>query len=406
MRTAIAIAVGFALVAGCAEQDPPRVERIEAISLVEELDPQTAEWLARATNDFGFDLLAELGDGGNVVVSPVSISSVLTMLLNGAVGETAQSIASTLHIDDRPEDEVNSAYASLLALLERSDDVDLTVANSLWPHDDIEMRSDYVDRVGDAFDAEIDVVDLGDADTAERIDGWVRRETRDLIDGISEELGLPDPQGVLVLLNAVYFKGAWTEPFDPDATRDGRFNRSDGSTVSVPMMRRDGVVLYGRGDGFQVVRLPYGDDERFAMEIFLPDGRLDEFRFDATRWTDAIAAVRKQRILLALPRFELEYATQDGALDEALNALGMGLAYSSDSDFRRLSPSDPWLSTIVHKTYIRVDEEGTEAAAVTGGSMPTSAPPEVRVDRPFLFTISDTETGAILFLGTVTDPTA
>ncbi|MDQ3956469.1 MAG: serpin family protein, partial [Actinomycetota bacterium] len=222
----------------------------------------------------------------------------------------------------------------------------------------------------------------------------------------SEELDLPDPEGVLVLLNAVYFKGAWTEPFDPDLTVDGKFTRSDGSTVSVPMMSRDDEILYGRGDGFQMVRLPYGDDERFAMEIFLPDGRLDEFRFDAARWADAVAAVRKQQILLSLPRFELEYATQDGALDEALNALGMGLVYSPDSDFRRLSPSDPWLSTIAHKTYIRVDEEGTEAAAVTGGVMWESAPPEFRVDRPFLFTISDTETGAIVFLGTVTDPTA
>ncbi|MDQ3914894.1 MAG: serpin family protein [Actinomycetota bacterium] len=406
MRTAIAIAVALALVAGCAEHDPPPVEPIEPISLVEELDPQTAEWLARATNDFGFDLLAELGDGGNVVVSPVSISSVLTMLLNGAVGETGRSIASTLHVDDRREDEVNSAYASLLALLEGSGDVDLTVANSLWPDDGIEMRSDYVDSVGDSFGAEIDQVDLGDADTAERIDGWVRRETRGLIDGISEELGLPDPRAVLVLLNAVYFKSAWTEPFDPDVTRDGKFARSDGSTVSVPMMSRDDDILYGRGDGFQVVRLPYGDDERFAMEIFLPDGRLDEFRFDAARWADAVAAVSKQRILLALPRLELEYATQAGALDEALKALGMGLVYSPDSDFGRLSRSDPWLSTTVHKTYIRVDEEGTEAAAVTGGVAVTSAPPEFRVDRPFLFTIGDTETGAILFLGTVTDPTA
>jgi serpin B len=393
-------------IAACAPQQPPPVEPIKPISMVDELAPETAAWLATATNEFGFDVLAELPEGGNVVVSPLSIAAVLTMMLNGAVGETAETMAATLHVKDRDEHDVNSAYASLLALLQRSDDVDLTVANSLWANVGTPIEAEYVTRVGEAFAAEIDEVDLGDSETAERIDAWVRGETRDLIDGIAAELDLPDPRAVLVLLNAVYFKGAWTEPFNPDDTYDGEFTRPDDSTVSVPMMTRDDDILYARGDGFEIVRLPYGDHGRFAMEIFLPDGPLNEFRLNADRWGEAVAALSEQRLLLAVPRFELEYATDGGALDEALAALGMGLAYSPDSDFRRMSAADPWLSTVMHKTYIRVDEEGTEAAAVTGGVVAVSAPPEFRVDRPFLFTISDADTGAILFLGAVTDPTA
>jgi serine protease inhibitor len=392
--------------ASCAPSQPaPPAQPIEPIALVEELDPGTAEWLAGATNEFGFDVLDELADGDNVVISPLSIAAVLTMILNGAAGETAEAIAGTLHLSERAEAEINSAYASLLALLQDSGEVELAVANSLWANSGTSLVDDYVSRVGEAFAAEIDEVDLGSSATAESIDEWVQQKTRDLIEEIAGDLGLPDPDALLVLLNAVYFKGDWTEPFNPGFTQDGEFTRPDGSTVTVPMMTRSDDVLYARGSDFAMVRLPYGDDERFAMEIVVPDGPLDEFHFDAARWADATGALSEQWRLLALPRFELEYST-DGALNDALVALGMGIAYSSESDFTRMSPADPWLSTVVHKTYIRVDEEGTEAAAVTGGVMATSAPPEFRVDRPFLFTISDTDTGSILFLGAVTDPSA
>jgi serine protease inhibitor len=403
MRTIAAVLA--VAVAACA---PPAVEEPGAppdpIPVAAELDPETAQWVAAAVNELGFDLLGGLHDVDNVILSPVSVSVLLAMIANGAAGETADAIRDVLHVADRDEADVNAAYASLLALLSRTDEVELAIASSLWAGQGTPFEQAYLDRVTDAFAAELDEVDLGAAETAERIDAWVRRETSDLIEGIAEDLGLPDPNAVLVLLNAVYFKGAWTEPFRAEQTREGDFHLADGTTVTVPFMQRDDEIAHGAGDGFEVVRLPYGDDERFAMEIFLPDGALADFALDQQTWAEAVAGLAEQRVMLTLPRFELEYTTEGGALDDVLDALGMGIAYTPGSDFTRMSPADPWLSTVAHKTYIAVDEEGTQAAAVTGGSMVTSMPPEFHVDRPFAFTISDAETGVIVFLGSVEDP--
>ena len=395
----------------CAREQPVRgaaggSDAAEPIPVAAELDPETAAWLAEATNAFGFDLLAELDDGGNVILSPTSVAVVLTMLLNGASGETAERIAETLHVAGRNEVAINAAYASLLATLQATDEVELAIANSLWADAGTPFEPSYLERMLEGFAATVDNVDLGAPEASERIDAWVREETRELIDGIAKDLGLPNPQAVLVLLNAVYFKGVWSMSFDPTRTRDGEFTRPDGTTVTVPMMSRDDEIAHGRGDGFEIVRLPYGEDERFAMEIILPDGPLETVPLDAEAWAAATEALTEKRVVVTMPRFELEYATENGALDNALRNLGMGIAYGGESDFTRMSPVDPWLSTVVHKTYIRVDEEGTEAAAVTGGVMEVSRPPEFAVDRPFLFTISDADTDTILFLGAVTDPSA
>ena len=198
--------------------------------------------------------------------------------------------------------------------------------------------------------------------------------------------------------------------FDPDQTRDEPFTLADGSQVDVPLMQlRDETFDYADRHGYDVLRLPYGDDERYGMEIFLadePDGLPDLLDvLDRDEWREAVdelAAAELHRV--AVPRFELEW---EGELNEPLTALGMDLPFSPGADFRPMSPTDPWLDVVVHKTFIRVDEEGTEAAAVTGGVMVESAPVdplEFIVDRPFVFTISDAVTGGILFLGSVTDP--
>jgi serine protease inhibitor len=170
------------------------------------------------------------------------------------------------------------------------------------------------------------------------------------------------------------------------------------------MMSQRGEFATARGDGFQVVRLPYGKDGRFGMEIFLPDEGWGLPNLQAATWAATNAQFKTQDLMLTLPRFELEYHAIE--LDQVLHQLGMGIAYSGAADFTPLSAANPFLSTVQHKTYIKVDEKGTEAAAATGAAMQESAPPEFRVDRPFLFTISDTQTGAILFLGRVTNPSA
>ena len=375
-----------------------------AAELAGSLSPQEAAAAAEGVNAFGFDLHDAVAEPGqNTVTSPLSASVLLGMVAAGAAGETAEEMLEVLRLEEARD----TRYAALLADLTDASDVTLSVANSLWAADGYPFEDDYIDFVQDTFGATLDEVDLGAQQSADRIDDWVEDRTEGLIEEIAEDLDLPNPQAVLVLLNAVYFLGTWTTTFDEAETRDAPFTLADGSQVDVPTMHRsDPEVETAPGEGFTMFRLPYGDDERFGMEVLLPDEGvvLDDLlgQLDADTWqrtVDQLAPSTPSQ--LALPRFELEW---DATLNDALQDLGIDSAFGG-GDFTPMSPANPWLDTVVQKTYIRVDEEGTEAAAVTGGVMDESAgPPPLLVDRPFAFTVSDRDTGTILFLGTVHDP--
>lgn len=402
-RTLVLLVVLALVAAACGVGSPPaRSGDAATIEIDRSPDVSAASEVAGAANALGFDLLRELDDGENVVVSPVSVSTLVAMILAGAGGVTAEEIAATLHLD--PGDPRLERYADLLLVLGDVDDVTLAIANSLWAAEGVPLEDDYVGFVRPTFGATLEEADLGAQETADRIDAWVAERTEGLIDEFAEALGLPNAQAILVLLNAVYFKGAWADPFDPERTRPGQFERPDGTTVDAEFMTKDAEMAVAQGDGFSLVRLPYGDG-RFGMELFLPDGDLGELvdRLDPAAWAEAVDAVGEQRIMLALPKMDLSYEAE---LNDPLSALGMEIAFGGGADFRPMSPTNPWVDVIAHETRLIVDEEGTEAAAVTGGVMVESAPPEMRFDRPFLFTISDRETGAILFLGAITDPTA
>jgi serine protease inhibitor len=406
-RAVAAILAGALLLAACGPAEPPGdAARIDA-RLVAGLEPGDARAVGEAVNAFGFDLLGEVTDGrDNAVTSPLSVAVLLAMVLAGAGGSTAEAMAEVLHLPEARDVRVGA----LLRDVADTDDVTLSVANALWADEGVTIEDDYLDFVQRTLGATLDEADLGAAETARDIDRWVAEHTEGLIEEIADDLGLPDPQTLLVLVNAVYFLGEWTTQFDPEATRDDTFRLGDGGEVQLPLMELRGEeLLYSDRHGYGVVRLPYGDDERYGMEVFLPDetGDLPALLevLDHAEWRDAVDELAPADVdRLALPAFELEW---DAELNEPLAALGMGEAFSPGADFRPLSPADPWLGTVVHKTYIRVDEEGTEAAAVTGAEMPVSAPVdtlEFIVDRPFAFTISDARTGTILFLGAVADP--
>lgn len=402
------------LLAGCGSAGPPAdgagppqdAAHIDP-ELVANLAPGDAEVVGEAVTTFGFDLLGELADGtGNAVTSPLSVSALLAMVLAGAGGDTAEAIAGTLHLDD-PRD---VRVGALLDQLAGTDDITLAVANALWPNEGTPMQADYLAFVRETFRATVDAADLGDPATAEQIDAWVREHTGERIEGIADDLGLPDPSLVLVLVNAVYFLGEWTTQFDPDDTVEQPFTLPDGGSAEVPLMHlREVEFEYVARDGYRMLRLPYGGEERYAMDVLLPDQQVTLSDLlaglDAAEWRAAAGQLAEQTVdELALPRFELEWRAQ---LNDALMALGMGAAFGGDADFRPMSAANPWLDTVVHKTYLRVDEQGTEAAAVTGGAMITSVPADPLrfvVDRPFAFAISDTDTGTVLFLGTVADP--
>ncbi|MFU8841876.1 MAG: serpin family protein [Nitriliruptoraceae bacterium] len=375
-----------------------------AAELAGSLTSEEAATAAAGVNAFGFELhgaVAELGQ--NTVTSPLSASVLLAMVAAGAGGGTAEEMVQVMRLEEVRD----TRYAALLADLTGASDVTLGLANSLWAAEGYPFEDDYIGFVQDTFGATLDEVDLGAQHSADRIDDWVEERTEGLIDQIAEDLGLPDAQAVLVLLNAVYFLGTWTTTFDEAETRDAPFTLADGSQVEVPTMHRsDPEIETAPGEGFTMFRLPYGEDERFGMEVVLPDEDvvLDDLlaQLDADTWQETVDQLASSTpSQLALPRFELEW---DATLNDALQEIGIVSAFGG-GDFTPMSPANPWLDTVVQKTYIRVDEEGTEAAAVTGGEMAASdGPPPLLVDRPFAFTVSDSETGTILFLGTVHDP--
>ena len=407
LRAGLAVAVALVLT-GCGgvvgQPGGGAGDTTVGADLVGSLSAEDAATAADGVNAFGFDLhTAVAEDGDNTVTSPLSASVLLAMVAAGAGGDNAEEMVELLGLDG-PRD---TRYAALLADLVGADDVTLAIANSLWAAEGYPLEDDYVSFAQATYGATLDEVDLGSQDAADAIDDWVDERTEGLIDEIAADLGLPDPQAVLVLLNTVYFLGTWTTAFDEDDTRETPFALAGGDEVMVPAMHRLGAeVETSFGDGFQMLRLPYGDDERFGMEVLLPDEdvALDELLddLDAEVWRNAVDALETATFSeIALPRFELEW---DANLNEVLQSLGMVSAFGG-GDFTPMSPADPFLDTVVQKTYIQVDEQGTEAAAVTGGAMRSSAgPPPFRVDRPFAFTVSDRETGAVLFLGSVHDP--
>jgi len=400
---AVATALVLTACGGVAGQPAGAGDALDA-DLAGSLSAEDAAAAADGVNAFGFDLhTAVAQDGDNTVTSPLSASVLLAMVAAGTDGENAEEMIELLRLDS-PRDTRNAA---LLADLANTDDVTLSIANSLWAAEGYPFEEDYISFTQDTYGATLDEIDLGSQDTADAIDDWVDDRTKGLIDEIAKDLELPNPQAVLVLINTVYFLGTWTTTFDKDNTRDTPFTLASGNKVEVPTMHRSAAeVETSLGDGFQMLRLSYGEDERFGMEILLPDENvpLDQLLddLDAETWRNAVDSLATATVSeIALPRFELEW---DANLNEVLQSLGMVSAFGG-GDFTPMSPRNRFLDTVVQKTYIRVDEKGTEAAAVTGGVMAVSAgPPPFRVDRPFAFTVSDRETGAVLFLGSVHDP--
>jgi serine protease inhibitor len=401
-RSGAVLAVVVVLLLGaCGAQVPGDAGRIDA-KLVSDLRPGDAQAVARSVDAFGFDLFHQVADGKqNTITSPLSVAVLLAMILAGSDGDTAGRMAKVLHLGERRDVRVGA----LLRSLADTDEVELSVADALWSSPATPLRKDYQDFVRRTFGATVRQDDLGSPGIVKTVDDWAAKNTGGRIDRIAADLGLPDAQAAVVLLNAVYFLGQWQTTFDDGVTGPSPFAAGGGASVDVPTMRLSHANLgYAQLDGYRMLRLPYGKHGRYGMEIMLPDqghplaGLLEGL--DETRWRAAAGQLTEQEIdTVTLPKFELRWS---GELMKPLEALGLPTA-----GFTSMSAANPALATVVHKTYLKVDEKGTEAAAVTGGMMAMSArsnPVEFRVDRPFAFTISDRETGAILFLGAVTDP--
>lgn len=419
----LAAALMFMAISGCGDPTGPTPPAI--IELPRPLSA-AEEAVIERSNTFSFDLLRETRSrdlSANTFLSPLSASMTLGMTLNGADQETASQMRHMLGFEELEEQAINEAYRDLIALLLGLDPaVDFALGNSIWSRSGIPFHADFLDRARTFFDAEVQELDFTDPTAVDTINGWVDRVTNGRIDELLQEI--PD-NAIMYLLNAIYFNGDWRRTFDEELTRSGTFALADGSTAQVDMMSGHvGYRVLRAADGVSGVELPYGGDAFAAVAILpRPDQSVDDLvaGLSASQWEEwmrafAAAATREETdepgIEVVLPRIELEY---ERLLNDDLEALGMTDAFDRQlADFTRLTPVDlpagegppyVYVSKVKQKTFLKVDERGTEAAAATSVEIVVeSAPLPLVFDRPFLFAIRERLTGTILFLGAIGDP--
>jgi len=382
------------------------------------LDPD----VLAAHNRFGYRLFADLlsdatNESGNVILSPISVALALAMTENGASDETALAIAQAMQhaelmdggLTQKALNASNLALINLLNEAAAEGDIRLKVANALWHRNGLTLVPEFADATEHFYRAELSGLDFSAAESVDRVNAWADEATEGLIPSVVDELS--DDLAVLIA-NAVYFKGDWQTPFDSRLTRPLPFRLTTGERPEVAMMYRSGSIEYFEED-FQAIRLPYGEAGRTAMYVFLPPENESIATF-AERLQDAAAdAFGNFRSLegeVWLPRLDVSFKS---SLNEPLKRLGMGIAFDPGAaDFSRMvlgaRPGDLFIGNVLHQAVLKLDETGTEAAAVTSIEIRlTSAPVRrfaFRADRPFLFVIRDDETGAILFTGAIVDP--
>lgn len=396
------------LVLGCSENPSGAKEEIpdEPIVDLSSVEKQIIE----SDNKFGFKLFKEIVEeekDKNVFISPLSVAMALGMTYNGASGETQKAMQQTLELNGLTLEEVNQSYEHLIDLLTSLDPkVRFQIANSIWYRLGVPFKSQFIDLCKKHFTALVTGLDFQDPEAAKTINAWVDENTNGKIKEIVDS---PiDPAMVMFLINAIYFKGTWTYQFEEDQTRDDLFNLPDGTRKQCRMMKQEGEFRYLANADFQAIDLPYGDGD-FSMTVFLPQPQRDIdsliAELNQENWNEWTNDFTEQTLTLQLPRFTLEYKI---GLNDILTALGMGVAFDPGmADFARMyeGPQRVYISQVKHKTFVEVNEEGTEAAAVTSvGMMVTSVGLWMRVDRPFVFAIRENQSQTILFIGKIVDP--
>ena len=384
------------------------------------VSPDDSASLVAGNTQFAFDLYRALKDqDGNLFFSPYSISTALAMTYAGAVGDTSDQMADTLH-SNLPGDRLHAAFNAYALDLEARAKVEtdatpfqLSIANSMWGQQGFEFRPEFLDVLAENYAAGLRLVDYtADPEGARRaINQWVSDETRQKIKDLIPE-GAIDAMTRLVLANAIYFKATWLHTFDPDATTTEPFHLLSGDAIDVPMMHQEEPYRFAVGDGYQAIELPYETGD-MSMVILLPD----EGQFQA--FEDSLGPERLEGILggltpgivtLTMPKFTYESAF---SLKDVLQGLGMTDAFDPDlADFSGMDGArDLYIGSVLHKAFVAVDEKGTEAAAATAvimqvTSAPIGEPITITIDRPFIYFLRDMRTGAFLFVGRVMHPSA
>ena len=406
-----ALSIVFASCSAQSVAEAPQTPRVKAAEL--KITDDVRE-VAKSGNQFAFDLYGQLRERpGNLFFSPASISTALAMVYAGARGETEAEMARTLHFE-LADERLLAGFATLSqALNSDGRGYHLTTANRLWGQKSFTFRPDYLQLTREQFGAELFPLDFAKSEPARQtINRWVMRQTNDKIPDLIPP-GVLDAMTRLVLTNAIYFKGDWEHEFPKSATQDAPFQLSSEQEVQAPLMHQERRFAYAENDDAQVVALPYGNYD-LSLFVLLPkeiDGLPEiESELTAENFGKRTAEMDERIVRLWLPKFK---TTSQFSLVDALRSLGMTLVFTDDSDLSGIASSEELkISAVIHKAYVDVNEEGTEAAAATAVALaPAAAPirePEepvvFRADHPFLFLIRHNSTGAILFLGRMSAP--
>lgn len=394
------------MLAGCSLTAPDEAESPPPRPLT-----ATEQQIVDSDNQFGLTLFRSISEETpkeNIFISPLSVSMALGMTLNGAEGETRAAMEETLEKAGLSNAEINQSYRDLIDLLTTLDPkVTVELANSIWYREGFEVRTDFIDTNKEHFDARVDALDFSSPDAVDTINGWVADNTRGKIEKIVQRLS---PQDVMYLINALYFKGNWRNQFDEDLTQEATFTGPDGRESTVDMMKREDTTFpVYFGDQLTAVDLPYGDS-LYSMTVLLPkpDQTVRDVAaaLDQNRWNTITSELAPRKLsALEMPTFTLEY---EKTLNDMLKDMGMAVAFDPGrANFSGINDGGGlWIDEVKHKTFIEVNEKGTEAAAVTSVTMVQSLPPSIRVDRPFLLVIREQHSGTILFIGQVSDPAA
>jgi serine protease inhibitor len=377
-------------------------------------EPAVIKRVSSATNDFGFRLLKALAKDPkqNTIISPLGVATAFAMAYNGAAGATKKEMAKTLGLGSLSDDDINRANQNMMHTFAKADPAaQPEIANALWVEKDFQVNPDFLTVCESFYDARAGNLDFaGDPiGAAAEINSFVDSQTHHRIREVVKQV---DRNGRLIVTDAVYFRGGWSSPFHRAQTRRRPFHFMSGNSLDTGMMDQSRKFSYLENEEFQAIRIPYGN-ERYAMYVFLPlkTTRLQEFllSLDETRWSRWINQFASRYGEIVLPRFETTYGKN---LDDTLKEMGIRLPFSRAADFSRIplhpSPGALFISDVEHKTWVKVDEEGTEAAAATGfvGELARHTHPFVMiVDHPFFLAITEQQTGAVLFAGVVMDPT-
>ena len=408
MKTIILLLLAFALtsVSSCEKNDPVPDE-----NKIINLDEKSAQ-LVEADNAFGIELFQTIraeSDEENLMISPLSVSVALAMAYNGADSGTKSEMEKVLKLNGLTKEQINASYKILINALQKLDDeVVFEIANAIFYADGFSVKPGFLSINQDVYDAEVSKLNFSSPAAVETINGWVAEKTNDKIQKIIDQL---NPLDRMVLLNAIYFYGTWTNEFDKDGTHNLSFRKTDGTTLEVPMMNKLEKLPYKENTLFKAIKMPYGNGQ-YNMVVLLPvnDNNSQDIIdvLTAANWNSWMSTFEMtDRVKITMPRFKYAFET---SLKKVLTSMGMEKAFVPDeADFSGISDEDLYISDAIHKSYIDVNETGTEAAAVTGlvfatTSMDPDPPVSFYVDRPFVYAITEKDTGAILFIGEVNHP--